>query len=408
MGQACAKQAVIVDFLTVKDTVRRIDECILPDDREPILDFLEGLEGRLSDEEKAEERADEFKDVDGPKILLKIFKRMNRDEVAVRLIVGVFEQLTDHVPAIMDFIQFGGLEQLEKANIQHENDDFLKIMIPNLLRAVLKIGAQAAIKEIKQERVALRLCMSCQEVIERENNPELIGQIIKIPPSSQRANRVLMFMENYPTRKEVQVIGLDALLVFARNSDCPSQIGDTKTISLCCQALKNFADDKDVMWRASLALSIVGDFQLENALEIATYDVHNIMAENFDKFEGMFRIQQQMLWCFTTLLRHTRSMRKVNASETCMTLFKRLTLLRENLIKSKTASIEDKYLPYETVLPYDIREFLRVTEGKVVPEEAYSERKRERKFRKRKEFEKSKPKFGTVESQFKAGVPGLV
>jgi len=405
----CTGNSVVVDYLTVKDTIRRIDECILPDDREPILDFVEGLEGRLGPAagEKREERHIEFQESNGVKVLLKIFKRMARDEVAIRLIVGCFENLRDYIPSIMDFIQFGGLEMLEKANIQHEMDDFLKIMIPNLLKSVLAIGARAAIKEISHEGTQLRLCQKCQEVIERANNPLSVGTMIKIPASSTRVNRCLMFMENYPTRKDVQTMGLDALIVFARNADAPTQIHETKMIPLVCASLKTFANDSDVMWRAALALALVGDFQPENALEIATCDSHNIMCENFDNFDGLFRVQQQMLWLFATLLRHTRSMRKVNASEKCMTLFKKLSILRENLIKSKANSVEDKYLPYEVVLPIEVREFLRTTEGKVIEEEVYKEKKKDRKFKKRKDFD-SQPKFGTVESQFKAGVPGLV
>ena len=407
MGNCMKGKAVNADFLTVKDTIRRIDECILPDDREPILDFFEGLEGRLADEETNEERAEEFHDANGVKILLKMFKRMNRDEVAIRLIVGCFESLCNSVVVIMDFIQFGGLELLEKASVAHEMDDFLKIMIPNLLKSVLAIGAQAAIKEIGHEGTQLRLCSKCQVVIERANNPMAMGTMVKVPASSTRANRCLMFMENYPTRKDVQCMGLDALIVFARNNDAPVELHETQMIPLVCRSLKTFADDSDVVWRASLALSLVGDFQAENALEIVNLDSHNILCEHFDEFDGKFRVQQQMLWLFATLLRHTRSMRRINASEKCMTLFKKLMVLRENLMKSKANSVEDKYLPYEVVVPIEVRDFLRETEGVVVAENVYQEKKKDRKFKKRK-GEKSEPRFGTVEGHFKAGAPGLV
>jgi hypothetical protein len=398
----------IADFLTVKDRIRRIDECILPDDREPVLDFLEGLEGKLQDEKLAEERAEEFHDAQGVKILLKMMKRMSRDEVALRLIVGCFEKVRHHIPTIMDFIQYGGLEMLEKANVQHEGDDFLKIMIPNLLRAVLAVGARAAIQEISHEGLQLRLCQKCQEVIERANNPLSIGKMLKVPSSATRANRVLMFMENYPTRKDVQMKGLDALITFARNADAPKVVHETHMVVVTSDSLKQFKDDVDIVWRAALALALIAEFTSEIAYEIVSYDIHNIAAEIFESFEGNFRCQQQILWMFASLLRHLRAKRKINASEECMLLFQKLKLLREHLIKTKANSQTDKFLPYEVVSPIEIREFLRQTGGEVVPEPKWEGTKEKRKFKKRKNIDGMEPKHGTVDGHFKAGVPGLV
>ena len=64
--------------------------------------------------------------------------------------------------------------------------------------------------------------------MERANNASLVGQQLKIPSSSTRANRVLMFMENYPTSKEVQEVGLDAICTYARNPDAKTTYGETK------------------------------------------------------------------------------------------------------------------------------------------------------------------------------------
>ena len=62
----------------------------------------------------------------------------------------------------------------------------------------------------------LQLCVSCQETVERAKKAGT-GEKVRLPKSSDRVNRILMFMENYKERKEVQQFGLDAMLAFARN-----------------------------------------------------------------------------------------------------------------------------------------------------------------------------------------------
>ena len=162
-----------------------------------------------------------------------------------------------------------------------------------------------------------------------------------------------------------------------------------------------------MLWRAALALSIFATFQSEVAYEIVSYDVHNVVAENFHEHDGDPKVQQQMLWLLGNLLKWPRSTRRINASPLCMELFVRLRILRENLIKSKANTVEAKYKPYEVVAPIEIREFLRVSGGKVVAEKMPEVKKEKKKFKKRKAETKG-PKFGTVEDQFKAGEPGLI
>jgi hypothetical protein len=406
MGGAASK--IASDHLDVKNIVRRIDECILPDDREALLNFFELLEGKLTTLETKDETSEEFHNASGVKILLKLAKRLQRDEVGLRLIVGCFEQLTDNMEVIMDFIQWGGLEMLEKIITQHENDDFLKIMVPNLLKRVLAIGANAAIKEILQEGLQLRLCQRCQEVIERSNNISSSGKVLKIPSTAMRANRILMFMENYPSAKDVQVAGLDSIIVFARNADAPKVVHETKMVMLVCQSLKTFVEDRDVIWRACLALSLVADFQVEYAFEICLTGVHDLIAEHFDDFKGQYRVQQQILWLLASLLKWPRSKRRVHSSELCVGLFIKLRNLRDTLIKTKANSVEEKFAPFEIVAPIEIREFLRITGGTVVADvEPDAGKKEKKKFKKRKDT-KGGPRFGTVEDQFKSGDKGLV
>ncbi len=49
----------------------------------------------------------------------------------------VFEAIKYNTPLVMDFIQFGGLDLLEKAMRTHSKDDFIAMAIPKLLSVLL-------------------------------------------------------------------------------------------------------------------------------------------------------------------------------------------------------------------------------------------------------------------------------
>jgi hypothetical protein len=263
----------------------------------------------------------------------------------------------------------------------------LSLAAPKFLKTVLALGATAAINEIKDEGISLQLCVKCQETMARTKN---IGSSLgkqSLPKSSQRVNRVLMFMENYIKSKNVQCTGMDALIYFSRNADCYNQISDTRTIEVACKILQEFKSDKDVVWRACIALSNFANFNDSLGWEIAQFNSHNIVAECFHlpEFEKDFRIQQQILWLLDSMMKSYKAKRRIHTSITCMELFKELDALREKLIREKAHSATDRFKPYEIVMPVRLREFLRETKGEVSAEVVPDPPKR--KFKKRRNFD---------------------
>ena len=76
-------------------------------------------------------------------------------------------------------------------------------------------------KEISDEAIALQLCEKCQVTLDKLRRAALPpgadvsgGEIKK---SSDRVNRVLMFMNNYLSRKDVIINGLNAIVFFSQN-----------------------------------------------------------------------------------------------------------------------------------------------------------------------------------------------
>jgi hypothetical protein len=87
----------------------------------------------------------------------------------------------------------------------------------------LAAGAGAAVNEINDEAISLQLCEKCQVTLDKLKRAALppgaeaavsTGEVKK---SSDRVNRVLMFMDNYLTRRDVIICGLNAIVYFSQN-----------------------------------------------------------------------------------------------------------------------------------------------------------------------------------------------
>ncbi len=55
----------------------------------------------------------------------------------VAVCVQVFEAIKFNTPLVMDFIQYGGLDLLEKAMRTHSKDDFISVTVPKLFNTLL-------------------------------------------------------------------------------------------------------------------------------------------------------------------------------------------------------------------------------------------------------------------------------
>ena len=62
---------------------------------------------------------------------------MNSDDVTVRLGLLLFELQVTFIPTITDFIQYGGIEFLQKVILQYTKHEFLSLSAPKLLKTVL-------------------------------------------------------------------------------------------------------------------------------------------------------------------------------------------------------------------------------------------------------------------------------
>lgn len=350
---------------------KRLEECRIPDERDSIFDFIEMLDRKLAFPGALKVVSEEFKAANGVEIVLKIVKRMIKDDVCVSLVVALFDQMKGRIGVVMDFIQFGGLDIINRIIEEHRKNDILMAEVSRLHKGVLVVGAMAATTEIKNETTSLALCRTCQTAIARAKRFELNAPTVepKLPRPSERVTRVLSFMINYIDRIDVLSTGLDALISFANNADAKATIHETDLVEVVGKSLAMHPTNFQVMWRACLVLSTISLFSKEVAADVAKLEQHGVIATNFDSFDAEPRVQQQIMWLFGSLLSWDGlSRRRIQQTQACLDLFQRLILTRATLVKK--ILVDDKFKPYKVVIPLTVRRFMRETGGELLPEDA--------------------------------------
>ena len=134
--------------MSVSSTLLRLDECLLPDDREAVLTYLEMMEIKMGGTFTKKNATQQFFLAGGIKIFMKTMKKMIKDEVVLRLALSILELQKGNREVILEFIEFNGIDLLGKAAKFHEHDVFLRQQIPPFTNSVIATGANTAISNI--------------------------------------------------------------------------------------------------------------------------------------------------------------------------------------------------------------------------------------------------------------------
>ena len=92
------------------------------------------------------------------------------------------------------------------------------------------MGTKQAVVEIVNENTNLQLCKHCVEVVYRNKNSAAATggnhQRMKkclsaadTPKDNERINKIIFFMQCYSKSEKIQLSGLDAIIIFARNGE---------------------------------------------------------------------------------------------------------------------------------------------------------------------------------------------
>jgi len=237
---------------------------------------------------------------------------------------------------------------------------------------ITAVGAAASIQEIQNEGLNLKLCKKCQEVILKDKL--LLGSTkpIVIPKSTDRANRVLRFMDSYLERVDVQIAGLDAMLNFCRNADAQSGVKETDIIDVLVRCLTHHSAEPRVAWRACLALSLLASLTGEIATNIVNTGVSLVVIPHYSAAYAVEPIvQQQVLWLFASFLRWPRALLVLHKTPPIMAFLAALLApppsTSEVVVElEEVEAVERHQVPL--AIPVQIQAFLRQTKGLVFKE----------------------------------------
>ncbi len=131
-----AKNAKIAAY-SIPVIVKRLGQVDLPEDRNIALDLMSQVDSQLLNPKTQEIYAKQLKNCNGMQTLIRITKSMVEDLDAASTFSQIVESIKLNVSLMMDLIQFGGLDLLEKIIRTHEKDDYLQVMIPKLMKVIL-------------------------------------------------------------------------------------------------------------------------------------------------------------------------------------------------------------------------------------------------------------------------------
>ena len=119
--------------------IKRMNELLMPDERNAMLDLVEMIDINLSNKKKEEfdNMVKQLLDANGIYFLLRHLKKMVEDVEMVSVSMLVLENIKFCVPLVMDFIQYGGIDLLEKAMRLHARDDYVAMTLPKLREVLL-------------------------------------------------------------------------------------------------------------------------------------------------------------------------------------------------------------------------------------------------------------------------------
>ncbi|RYY86317.1 hypothetical protein EON63_06005 [archaeon] len=183
------------------------------------------------------------------------------------------------------------------------------------------VGARASIAVIQTEGAQLQLCQCCQLILERQKHP--FGSVasrnkVTLPSSSDRANKICRFMDNFNNNVEVQVVGLDALLFFTHNADAPIAVRSTDMLEVVVKGLRTHKLTPAVVWRACSVMGMVASFSSEMAVKIAVTHIHEELVEVYNTYTSIPIVQLHILRLYGHLLSHTKSYVLLHKSKVCV------------------------------------------------------------------------------------------
>ena len=337
-----------VGAVSMEKLLRRIEDCKIPQDKKHILDHMDLLAEKLvKDNKRSIEGMVQHK---GMGLVFKLLKEFKDKSDVVFMCITIISLCDKGGPLVLELVKLGGIALLGEVVRIHPHDRYIKTVIPDLIRELREAGTKMAVHEIHMESMTLEFCSHCQEVAQRakdrENGVDVQARLREpnnfkgaiVPSGCNRINKCSYYMKEYSDVDVVQIAGLDALITFARSGDAKEAIEETTAIETATAALTSFPANENVVWRATLLLSILARLKVTYAMEIITEDIHDTLARDFQRYRLNPNVQQQILWLFGNLVVWPRARLEIQRTESCMVLFNAFDYRPKAVIEAEAMS----------------------------------------------------------------------
>lgn len=347
----------------------------------------------------------------GLELFLEIIQIWEEDEI---LIKPAFRALLHVVPepgACEHLLEMGGREVIDKAMSFHIEDPQIKGDGTKIMYALLGKGATVAIKDVKRvgKAIKYRVPLAVAESItiddgktkkKRFKAEEDEGDSEEDIKRGQKAGvtRVVNSMKKFSHDLQVQVGGIETMMVMARKGMNPRDIVAAEGIEALIAAMAAYPKSYQIQWRAcatitefSRALPVCSELGKRGAVT-AVMNAYERFADNRD-------VRQQALWAMAGLSKIDHCRERLEDQQLKILLYKLIVIP----IKSPGTLID-------VVVPLTFRQTYtndQLDEAANPPKKNLYDLKAEQKKMGAKKG-KHKPAYGTVDDFFVGGEPGLV
>lgn len=349
----------------------------------------------------------------GLELFLDIIRLFQEEEnVIAKVFPALFAVLRE--PGSVEYLlEIGGREVVNNAINFHIQNSSIKADGAKIMYTLLGKASVVAVRDIKRIQTSMlyKLPLSVAETMhvkdvkisEKVDNPvafgapepEKEGEEDLEYGQKEGISRVVTSMKKYTNDQNVQVGGIEAMLVLAKHGVNPRIIVSAMGIEQLVSTMTLYSRNSRIQWRACLVITTFCDVSLPVCSEMGKRGIIPAVMSSYDSFPDNKDVRQMALWAMAALCKVEHCKQRLEEANLLILLYKLILIP----IKSP-GTIIDIVVPLIFLENYthEQLEFAVNPPNKIVAVEQKATVK----------IKVGKPAFGTVDDFFTAGEPGLV
>ncbi|CAM9351882.1 unnamed protein product [Chrysoparadoxa australica] len=267
-------------FTPTLSLMDRLQSCLVPGEKDFILDCTEVLQWRASSIFRGKTHSQVMYDNGVVEACLDIFAMFPENEVVVRCILHLLAPLCKQLSCITALLlQLDGRDILENLISNHKEDHDLVRYGHSVMKSMKMLAGSMAEQDTARMAVATKFCVSCRHQLDalaigapgpagdqRRQSGAVIpveedvedgcgcdGSADPFPGELKRIEKVITHMKRYPTVLEVILPCIDSFISLGKGG-VPAAILESGCLPLLIKAMDHFPKQYDIAWKGGLAI----------------------------------------------------------------------------------------------------------------------------------------------------------